>query len=210
MLKPDAFANKVAALCRAGEHFGNRQWTMATGGNFSARLLDGTFLITRSGVDKGSLSGDRLMVCNASGAPLDNSLQPSAETPLHALLYRLMPQVGSVLHTHSITTTVLSRSTQSDLSMSGFEMQKSLSGVSSHDQQVCLPVFENTQDMTILASQVERRFSSTESLPPGFLVRGHGLYAWGDSIAQAVRHVEGFEFLCSCLWQEHLARPHEN
>ncbi len=205
MLKPDAFPDTVAALCQAGERFGKRQWTMATGGNFSARLSAGTFLITRSGVDKDSLSEHQLMICEVSGEPLDAELQPSAESPLHALLYRLRPEVGAVLHTHSVTSTVLSRSTQNDLRVCGFEMQKALSGITTHEQQVCFPVFENTQDMAVLAAQVERRFSSDESLPPGFLVRGHGLYAWGNSIAQAVRHVEGFEFLCACLWQEHLA-----
>jgi methylthioribulose-1-phosphate dehydratase len=38
----------------------------------------------------------------------------------------------------------------------------------------------------------------------GFLVRGHGLYAWGETLAAAKRHVEGLEFLLSCLWQERL------
>ena len=40
---------------------------------------------------------------------------------------------------------------------------------------------------------------------PGFLIRGHGLYAWGRDIAEARRHVEGLEFLLSCLWQQALA-----
>ncbi len=38
----------------------------------------------------------------------------------------------------------------------------------------------------------------------GFLIAGHGLYAWGRDVAEARRHVEGFEFLCECLWQEML------
>jgi len=183
-----------------------RQWVMATGGNFSARLPDGNFLITRSGVDKSNLSPDCLMICGESGNSVDESLAPSAETPLHALLYRLMPDANAVLHTHSQNVSVLSRCTKSDLSISGFEMQKALSGVVSHEQRVCVPVFDNSQDMASLAALVERRFTSESSLPPAFLVRGHGLYAWGTSIAQAVRHVEGLEFLCGCLWQEHLAK----
>jgi methylthioribulose-1-phosphate dehydratase len=35
-------------------------------------------------------------------------------------------------------------------------------------------------------------------------VRGHGLYAWGKDLNQARRHIEGFEFLFACLWQEQL------
>jgi methylthioribulose-1-phosphate dehydratase len=35
-------------------------------------------------------------------------------------------------------------------------------------------------------------------------VSGHGLYAWGKDLAEARRHVEGFEFLFACAWQEKL------
>ena len=41
---------------------------------------------------------------------------------------------------------------------------------------------------------------------PGFLIAGHGLYAWGRDVAEARRHVEGFDFLFECVWQESLAR----
>ena len=43
-----------------------------------------------------------------------------------------------------------------------------------------------------------------EITQPGFLVRGHGLYAWGKDLTAARRHIEGFEFLFACAWQEKL------
>jgi methylthioribulose-1-phosphate dehydratase len=39
---------------------------------------------------------------------------------------------------------------------------------------------------------------------PGFLIRGHGLYAWGRDVSEARRHIEGFEFLFACMLQEKL------
>ena len=42
---------------------------------------------------------------------------------------------------------------------------------------------------------------------PGILVAGHGLYAWGDSLAEAQRHVEILEFLLSAIWHKQLLPP---
>ncbi|MDA7434654.1 class II aldolase/adducin family protein, partial [Synechococcus sp. AH-601-L23] len=42
---------------------------------------------------------------------------------------------------------------------------------------------------------------------PGILVAGHGLYAWGDSLAETQRHVEILEFLLSAVWHKQLLPP---
>ncbi|MDX1517417.1 MAG: class II aldolase/adducin family protein, partial [Woeseiaceae bacterium] len=81
----------ASALCHVGRLFGERQWCLATSGNFSARLDGERFLITASGREKSALSPDDLMTCDLDGGALDAGRQPSAETPLHALLYRLDP-----------------------------------------------------------------------------------------------------------------------
>jgi methylthioribulose-1-phosphate dehydratase len=86
-------------------------------------------------------------------------------------------------------------------------MQKAIAGIVSHDDTVSLPVFENSQDMADLAARVEHRAAPGVLAVPGFLVRGHGLYAWGNTLAQAARHVEGFEFLLSAALHERSFRP---
>ena len=112
----------------------------------------------------------------------------------------------SVLHTHSITATVLSRNAGASIVVEGLEMQKALQGVSTHEQSVIVPVFDNDQDMDALAKRVVAMHNEGGLPAPGFLIAGHGLYAWGRDVAEARRHVEGFEFLFECLWQESLAR----
>jgi methylthioribulose-1-phosphate dehydratase len=59
--------------------------------------------------------------------------------------------------------------------------------------------------MDELAAAVVARLTSGTLSAPGFLVRGHGLYAWGTDLGEAQRHIEGFEFLLACAWQEQQA-----
>jgi methylthioribulose-1-phosphate dehydratase len=195
---------EAQALCDVARLFGERQWCLATGGNFSVRIDRTRCLITQSGTDKSQLSVDDLMICDLNGAPADAMLRPSAETALHTCLYKLDERIASVLHTHSVISTVISRAEYSDLVVRGFEMQKAIDGVKSHDERLILPILENTQDITQLAKTVRERYALGHMRACGFLVRGHGLYAWGETLAGAKRHVEGLEFLLACKWQERL------
>ena len=192
----------VRALCETARSFGARGWCSATSGNFSARSDDGDCVITRSGRDKANLSDKDLMRCDLAGSALDDNSTPSAETPLHTALYRLDEDIGSVLHTHSVAATVISMECGSALELTGYEMQKALSGVTTHEDSIRIRVFPNDQDMARLAGEVADAWAQGAITVPGFLIAGHGLYAWGRDIAEARRHVEGFEFLFEC----HLAR----
>ena len=192
-------ARQLCASCRL---FGERQWCLATSGNFSARINQKQFLISKSGREKSALEPDDLMLCDISGVAMNAEHKPSAETPLHACLYQLNEHIGAVLHTHSVAATVLSRAAKSHIKITGFEMQKAFDDIDSHEQTVTVPVFDNNQDMEVLAKRVTSAWQEGSIAAPGFLIRGHGLYAWGADVATARRHVEGFEFLFECLLNE--------
>lgn len=192
-------------LCDVCHLFGERQWCLATSGNFSARIDGDHFLITQSGKDKARLAPGDLMICDMQGQAKDRALLPSAETALHLCLYRHDPGIGAVFHTHSATATVLSRRAGGAVDISGYEMQKAFAGIRSHETQLTLPVFDNTQDMAALADSLGHYLRDQPSLAPGFLIRGHGLYGWGRDVTEAQRHVEALEFLLSCAWQEYPA-----
>ena len=125
-------------------------------------------------------------------------LRPSAEAPLHLMLYR-RASVGSVLHTHSIAAALLSRSAEATgyLTFSGWELLKGLGGITRHDCELRLPVFPNSQDMARLAAHIEPRLPEAEPCY-GFLLAGHGLYVWGKTLVDAKRHLEVFEYLLQC------------
>ena len=83
------------------------------------------------------------------------------------------------------------------LELSGYEVLKAFPGVESHLHTLRIPIFANDQDMERLAAVVSGALDA-EPAAPGFLIRGHGLYAWGRAVSDAVRHVEAFEFLFEC------------
>jgi methylthioribulose-1-phosphate dehydratase len=193
---------KLKEICHL---FGDRGWCRATSGNFSSRIDDSHCLITRSGRDKSRLKDEDLMVCTLDGRAVDPTQHPSAETPVHTSLYRLDDSIGAVLHTHSVNATLLSLQNDGALTIRGYEMQKALAGVTSHEQASVVPIFANDQDMVALGGRIVAAWSAGQIAVPGFLIAGHGLYAWGRDLAEAQRHTEGFEFLFECLLLQGLA-----
>jgi methylthioribulose-1-phosphate dehydratase len=201
-MNPTNYPGQAAALCEICRLFGERQWCLATGGNFSVRIDAEHYLITQSGKDKSRLVPEDLMICDTSGRASNLDLVPSAEAALHAFLYRSDADVGAVLHTHSVMSTVASRAAPAEMLIEGFEMQKALRDVYTHDIAISIPVLENAQNMQELCAQLGAVQATGDRLVPGFLVRGHGLYAWGNTLDEAQRHAEGLEFLIECTWRE--------
>jgi L-ribulose-5-phosphate 4-epimerase len=79
-----------------------------TSGNVSARV-PGTelMLIKPSGVEYQDLTPESMVLCDLDGRPAadGNGLSPSSDTAAHAYVYRHMPEVGGVVHTHSAYAT---------------------------------------------------------------------------------------------------------
>jgi methylthioribulose-1-phosphate dehydratase len=173
-------------------------WTPATSSNFSSRLDDRHAAITISGLDKGQLTEADIMVVDFDGNAVGSEHRPSAETLLHVQLYKRFPQIGCVLHTHSLAQTVASRlyAGAGHVHLEGYELLKAFSGNVTHETQVDLPVLPNAQDMHMLAAQVDALLD--RQCMWGYLIDGHGLYAWGRDMAEARRHLDAFEFLLQC------------
>jgi len=76
-----------------------------TSGNVSGR--DGDYVVIKaSGVEYDSLSPDDLVVVDLSGRVIEGVLKPSVDTSAHLHIYRSVPEIGGVVHTHSIYATV--------------------------------------------------------------------------------------------------------
>lgn len=195
--EPATLAAHAGELAEAGRFLHARGWVPATSGNFSARLSPDYAAITASGRHKGLLTEQDIMVVDLEGRPLDPIRCPSAETLLHTMLYRRHPAVGAVLHTHSANATVLSRHGGSAVRLAGYELLKAFHGITTHDTALSVPIFDNDQDIPRLAAQVEAHLDAHADVH-GYLIRGHGLYTWGRDMAEALRHLEAFEFLFQC------------
>lgn len=192
----------VQGLIDAGRRFDARGWVLGTSGNFSAVLSRAPLelAITRSGTHKGELTRDDILQLADTGTVTAGAGMPSSETKLHLEIVAKR-SAGAVLHTHSIPSTRLSDLHPGGFEISGYEMLKGLSGVTTHEHREWIPVLENDQDMVRLAAEV-RRVLDEHPRCHGFLLRRHGLYTWGPTLPDAIRHVEILEFLLEAeLWR---------
>lgn len=199
-------------LCAVARRCSARGWTPATAGNFSLRdVVDegdsGRIWISASGLDKGAMKPDDLLeVALAETEPgfrvvrAADGARPSAETGLHVVMYRDRPEARAIAHVHTVWNTLLSSRCmkQGDapgaVALEGYELLKALGGVTTHAHCELVPILENSQDYAALAGKLAealRRFPGAH----GVLLRGHGLYTWGKSIAEVWRHLEALEFL---------------
>lgn len=204
---PDDFQGVARRLTEIGRRFDARGWVLGTSGNFSAVVSRNPLqlAITPSAASKGELEADQFLAIDGTGAVIGAAHQrPSAETALHLEIVHSRP-AGAVLHTHSIWSTLVSDRYAADggLWIEGFEMLKGLEGVTTHEHREWVPVVANDQDMTRLAGQV-RRLLSEHPNAHGFLLHRHGLYTWGENLAQATRHVEILEFLLEIIGRKEL------
>jgi methylthioribulose-1-phosphate dehydratase len=188
-------ANELASI---GRRFYARGWVQGTSGNFSAVVSRDPLrlAITASSVHKGQLREAHILeIDEALEIVGTHQRAPSAEARLHIEVARRRG-AGGVLHTHSIWGTILSGVSphREVLSIDGFEMLKGLSGVRTHTHVEHIPIIDNDQDISRLATVVGETLERNPEAH-AFLLRRHGLYTWGDTLADAERHVEILEFL---------------
>jgi len=200
-----AFKDAVIDLAAAGHQFYNRNWVLGTSGNLSAVVGRDPLrvAITPSGAHKGRLNGSECLEVDREGRVVRGEGRPSAETAIHLELIGIRG-AGAVLHTHSVWSTILSEThaARSGLAIEGFEMLKGLEGVTTHEHREWLPIVENDQDMSRLTPVILQVLTDHPSAH-GFLLRRHGLYTWGQTIADAERHVEILEFLLEVVGRGH-------
>jgi methylthioribulose-1-phosphate dehydratase len=196
------FEEAAAAIIDAGRRMDAMGWVPATAGNISVRLDAGRIAITRSGRHKGALCPADVMVVDAAGASLEPGARPSYETLLHCGAYRRFPGTGAVLHGHSVANTVLSRRAGAEIRLAGYELLKAFPGGPTHDTAVAVPVVDNDQDIPRLQAGLDALWDRRPDAPPGYIIRGHGVYVWGADMAAAMTRLEALEFMLLCHLEE--------
>ncbi len=182
-------------LCTVGRWIAQKNWLPATGGNLSIRATEHSCLVTGN-KDNGEFSPQDLCEISWRDGDLRSSSGSAAEAALHVALYQLFPHCKVVLHSHSLSSTVFSRLIRADgYPVSGYEMQKGIAGCTNAEQALQLVILDNAPQVPQLAAQLRQRAGELQS---AVLVRGHGLYVWGDTLEQTKRQLESWEFLIAC------------
>jgi L-fuculose-phosphate aldolase len=94
-------------VARAGLRLEREGLLSATAGNLSARVESDAIAITPTGIPYPEIAAADVVICDLSGKVLDGERRPSSETPFHTAVYRVRPDVGGVVHTHSPFATAL-------------------------------------------------------------------------------------------------------
>ncbi|MFO7244565.1 MAG: L-ribulose-5-phosphate 4-epimerase [Actinomycetes bacterium] len=95
----DELRERVAALHAELVRYNLVVWTA---GNVSGRVPGHDLMVIKpSGVSYDELTPDRMVVCDLEGKLVEGDYSPSSDTEAHAYVYRHMPEVGGVVHTHS-------------------------------------------------------------------------------------------------------------
>jgi methylthioribulose-1-phosphate dehydratase len=191
----ESLEKEIDQLCATARSCYARGWVPATSGNFSMRWGSRIY-ITPTGLDKGTLTPENLLEIDLDGAVIGGAGRPSAETSLHTVIYRERVHARAILHVHTVWNTLLSGRLLNDgfVSLHGYELLKGLSGVASHEHTERVPIIENMQEYAPLAQKVKIVLQENGAAH-GVLLSRHGLYTWGESVAEARRHLEALEFL---------------
>ena len=190
---------KLATLVRVMNSLGHNP---ATSGNYSLRSKTSPeiALVSESGIDKSKFTEDNFLPLYFETRKMhsdysDSGRKSSDETDIHLSLYQIT-NANCVLHSHLLDS-ILFADLFKDLpyaTIEGLELLKGFKGIKTHDLKINIPCFDNTQDIALLAEQIKPSILSQKN-NYGLLLRGHGVYVWGESVEEAKRHLEVFEYI---------------
>lgn len=146
-------------------------------GNISARISDELAAITPSSRSYDMMKPEDICIITLDGKLIEGEFKPSSETPLHTAIYREMPQVSGVVHTHSIYAMTFAASDKG-IPILGVE---ALAARSNGNIPVARYVSPGSSQAGEVAMEVFRANPGLQAL----LLRNHGLLAIGSDVESA-------------------------
>lgn len=185
-----------------------------TWGNVSAfDKSEGVFAIKPSGVPYGQLTPDSMVIVDIDGKKAEGSLNPSSDTPTHAVLYKKFAveknaALGGIIHTHS-TAAVAWAQAASSVPVLGTthadHLQKAVPCAPYLSRQAVESDYETETGLSIV------RYFEENGLNPAevnmVLCAGHGPFAWGATAEKAVYNGTVLEEICRMALYTKLIRP---
>ena len=169
---------KVASFMR---RLYERGLTTTLGGNISARLPSGGFLITPSASDKAAISAEDIGEVDDDGIPSREGFKPSIETTAHALVLRARPDVNAVIHAHPVTVCAFA-ATSAEINSSLIIEARELIGEISY-----VPLFP------MGSAELADALSAAAAKSNCVVMRGHGALTVGKNLVEAFERMEVLE-----------------
>ena len=166
-----------------------------TWGNVSALDREtGYFVIKPSGVPYEDLKPEDMVVVDLDGNKVEGDLNPSSDTPTHAVLYSRFPELGGIVHTHSSFATSWAQAGR-DIPCYGTTHADYISGpipcVRNLTKQEIDEAYE--KNTGILIADYFKESGRDVMAVPGALCKNHGVFTWGKDADDAVYNAVVFE-----------------
>ena len=176
------FQEEREAVCWVGKLLYDRGYVAANDGNISVRVGEGRLLITPSGVSKGRMTPDMLLVTDLDGTVIEGNRHPSSEGKMHLEVYRGRPDVNAVVHAHPPVSTAFA------VCRRGLETPYLSELVAGLGQVPCTPSFAmlSTEEVP----QSVRPYLADHN---ALLLANHGALAWGGDLWEAFDRLETVE-----------------
>ncbi len=177
-----------ALMCVVGKLLYDRGYVAANDGNLSMKTVPDRLLVTPSGVSKGRLTPDMLLVTDLEGNVLEGNRHPSSETKMHLAVYRGRPDVGAVVHAHPPVSTAFA------VCRRGMETPYLSELVTGLGAVPCTPSFA-----MLSTDQVPRSVEPYLADHCAVLLANHGALTWGEDLWEAFDRMETVEHTAKIL-----------
>jgi L-fuculose-phosphate aldolase len=176
-------------ICRIGRLLFQFNFISGTGGNISARLDDGDFLITPTKVNKGFLSSESIIRIGLDCTAKEGEGRPSSEKLMHVGLYCRLGEAKAVIHAHPVYATAFAIRGEA------------------------IKTYYSPEAMVFLGAEVplvEYATPSTQTMADGlakhlspgissYLLQNHGVVVWGRSLQDAFNNLQTLELYAKQL-----------
>ena len=197
-------------VCRANLALVKHKVVIVTWGNVSAIDREKKLVVIKpSGVDYSVMKPEHMVVVDMDGNVVEGSLKPSTDLPTHLELYKAFPDVGGVVHTHSINATAWAQAgrdiplygtTHADYFHGAIPCTRALT-----DEEIGGEYEKNT------GLVIAERIGEVPPLTlPGALVKSHGVFSWGKDADQAVHNAVVIEAVSEMALKTELINPGAN
>ncbi len=179
-------------VVRFGKLLHQKGFVAATDGNLSVRLDAGVVLTTPTGMGKGFMEPEDLVVVDMSGRKLEGRRAPSTEIGMHLLIYRLRPEIRGIVHAHPTTAT--------GYAAAGIALNKALVS----------EVVLSLGSIPLARYGTPGTCELTETLDPlipnhdAILMANHGVVTYGDTLLRAYMKMETVEHFAKIALITHL------
>lgn len=174
-------------MIEVGKRMYHKGFIAANDGNISIKLSNFRILTTPTGVSKGFMTPDMLVLTDLDGQVVGGNRKPSSEIKMHLRIYRENPDLRAVVHAHPpVATTFAAAGIPLDQAL----IQESV--VQLGIVPVASFALPGTLDVADSVAPYCREYN-------GLLLAHHGAVSWGDSVLQAYYRMESIEHFATIM-----------